>query len=181
MSEIEQHDAEWNDRLQDLIDGDVAGLERATTEGHVAGCARCRSQFASLKKLDALLHSKITAPSLTHSFDHHVFARINARDTQAQERARRRIDRELQENLETLSKGWRRGLLSLIGGAVAGVALALALITWTDQTGFTNTLVGAASNGIGAGFSGTLHTFLTIAIGAAIGGVVSRWLLSTVE
>jgi anti-sigma factor RsiW len=179
MSEIEQHDNDWNDRLQDLLDGDVVGAARVALETHVASCARCRIRFARLKKLDTQLQSRIAAPSLSHGFDQQVFARINAHDAQARERARRRIDRELQDNLATLAQGWRRGLISVIGGAVAGMALALALITWTDQTGIANAVVGAAS--IGTGYSGLLHTLITIAIGAVIGGAVSRWLISTVD
>jgi anti-sigma factor RsiW len=180
MSEIEQHDLEWNDRLQDLLDGDVEGPDRATLEAHVASCARCRAQFAKLKKLDALLHARIDEPHLSPSFDQQVYARINALDTRARDRARRRIDRELQENLETLAQFRRRGLLSMLGGAVAGVALAFALITWADQTGITNAVVGAASRA-GAGQPGILHTLLTIVIGATIGAAVSRLLVSTVE
>jgi anti-sigma factor RsiW len=180
MSEIEQHDLEWNDRLQDLLDGDVAGPDRAVLETHVAGCARCRAQFAKLKKMDALLHARIDEPVLSPAFDQQVYARINALDTQARDRARRRIDRELQENLELLSQGRRRGLLSMLGGAVAGVALAFALITWADQTGIANAVVGAASR-VGAGQPGVLHTLVTIVIGATIGAAVSRWLISTSE
>jgi anti-sigma factor RsiW len=180
MSEIEQHDLEWNDRLQDLLDGDAEGPDRATLEAHVAGCARCRAQFARLKKLDAILRARIDEPPLSPSFDREVYARINALDTQARARARRRIERELQENLETLAQGRRRGLLSMLGGAVAGSALAFALITWADQSGIANAIVGAASRA-GAGEPGILHTLLTIMIGATIGAAVSRLLVATFE
>jgi anti-sigma factor RsiW len=180
MSDIEQHDLEWNDQLQDLLDGDVTGGERAALETHVAGCARCRAQFAKLKKLDALLHAKIDAPAPSASFDQQVFARINAFDTHARERARRRIDRELKDNLEMLSRGWRRGLISTLAGAVAGLAVAVALITWADQSGAANAAISAVGNGFGND-TNFIHTVVTMLIGAGIGAIVSRWLTAAVE
>ena len=180
MSDIEQHDLEWNDRLQDLLDGDVAGSERAALESHVAGCARCRAQFAKLKKLDGLLRAKIDSPAPNASFDQQVFARINAFDAHARERARRRIDRELKDNLEMLSRGWRRGLISTLAGAVAGLAVAFALIAWANQSGAASAAITAASHGIGSD-AGLAHTLVTILIGAGIGAVVSRWLTAAVE
>jgi len=180
MSDIEQHDLQWNDQLQDLLDGDVTGSERAALETHVAGCARCRAQFTKLKKLDALLRARIDAPTPTASFDQQVFARINAFDTHAREKARRRIDRELKDNLEMLARGWRRGLISTLAGAVAGLALAFALIAWANQSGAASAAITAASNGIGNDAS-LLHTVVTMLIGAGIGAAVSRWLTGAVE
>jgi anti-sigma factor RsiW len=181
MSDIEHHDFEWNDRLQDLIDADVVGSARAATEAHIATCKRCRSQFTKLKKLDALLQSRVERPGPGASFDQQVFARINAFDAQARETARRRADRELKDNLERLSNDWRRRLFGVAGGATAGAALAVALIGWMNQSGLANALVGAASNSIGSGHTSTLHTFVMLAIGATVGAVVSRWVTSTVE
>ena len=181
MSDIEHHDFEWNDRLQDLIDADVVGSARAATEAHIASCKRCRSQFTKLKKLDALLQSRIDRPGPGASFDSQVFARINAFDTHAREAARRRVDRELKDNLERLANEWRRRLVGVVGGATAGAALVVALIGWMNHTGAANALVGVASNSVGGGHSSTLHTFVMLAIGATVGAAVSRWVTSTVE
>lgn len=181
MSDIEHHDFEWNDRLQDLIDGDGIGSARAATEAHIAGCKRCRSQFTKLKKLDALLQASVDRPGPGASFDQQVLARINAFDAQARETARRRADRELKDNLERLSNDWRRRLLGVLGGATAGAALAVALIEWMNRTGVANALIGAANNSVGGGHTGTLHTFVMLAIGATVGAVVSRWVTSIAE
>lgn len=181
MSDIEHHDFEWNDRLQDLIDAAVVGSARAATEAHIASCKRCRSQFMQLKKLDALLQARSDRPGPGASFDQQVLARINAFDAQARETARRRADRELKDNLERLANDWRRRLVGVLGGATAGAALVFALIGWMNQTGVANALVGAASNSVGGGHSGTVHTFVMLAIGASVGAVVSRWVTSSVE
>jgi anti-sigma factor RsiW len=180
MSDIEQHDREWNDRLQDLLDGDVASGERHGFEAHVAGCTRCRAQFSKLKRLDSLLRSKMERPVVSGGFDQQVFARIAAMDDLARDKVRRRMERELQENLQTLAAGWRRGLLSVIGGAIAGVALALAFLAWANDAGLARSVADAASTGIGSGYAGLAHTFATIVFGAAIGAGVSRLLTATV-
>lgn len=181
MSDIEHHDFEWNDRLQDLIDGDAVGSARAATEAHIASCKRCRSQFTQLKKLDALLQSSVERPGPGASFDNQVFARIAAFDAQGRETARRRVDRELKDNLERLAHDSRRRLVGVVGGATAGAALVVALMGWMNQTGVANALVGAASNSVGGGHTGTIHTFVMLAIGATVGALVSRWVTSTVE
>jgi anti-sigma factor RsiW len=180
MSDIEQHDREWNDRLQDLLDGDAAGVDRATFESHVAGCTRCRTQFTKLKRLDSSLRSKIERPFVGATFDQQVFARINAMDEQARDKTRRRMERELQDNLQILAAGWRRGLLSVIGGAIAGVALALAFLAWANDAGLAHAVADAASSGMGTGYAGLAHTVATILFGAAIGAGVSRLLTATV-
>jgi hypothetical protein len=181
MSDIEHHDFEWSDRLQDLIDADAVGSARAATEAHIASCKRCRSQFTRLKKLDALLQASVDRPGPGASFDSQVFARINAFDAQARETARRRADRELKDNLAMLSNDWRRRFFGVVGGATAGAALVVALMGWMNQTGVANALVGAASNSVGGGHIGTLHTFVMLAIGATVGAAVSRWVTSTAE
>lgn len=181
MSDIEHHDFEWNDRLQDLIDGDVVGSARATIETHVGSCKRCRTQFNRLKKLDALLQAQVERPDPGAGFDSQVFARIDAFDAQAREAARRRIDREFKDNLERLTNDSRRRLFGVAGGATAGASLVVALIGWMNQTGVANALAGAASNSVGGGHTGTLHTFVMLAIGASVGALVSRWVTSTVE
>ena len=180
MSDIEQHDREWNDRLQDLLDGDLSGTERASIESHVAGCTRCRTQFSKLKRLDVFLRSKVERPFVGVAFDQQVFARINAMNDQARDKVRQRMERELQENLRTLSAGWRRGLLSVIGGAIAGIALALAFLAWANDAGLARAFADAASTGIGSGYAGLAHTVATLLFGAAIGAGVSRLLTATV-
>jgi anti-sigma factor RsiW len=180
MNEFEQHESTWNDRLQDLLDGDVGSGERAEIESHLASCARCRAQYAQLKRLDAKLTAKLDAPMLDASFERQVLARIAALDAHAREHARVQADRELQENLRSLSRSWRRVLAFLIGGAIAGIALAFALTTWADAAGMSEKLLGAAS-GLGLGHADSLHALMIALVGACIGGGISKWLATALE
>jgi anti-sigma factor RsiW len=181
MTEFHRHDDTWNDRLQDLLDGEISATDRVATESHLAGCVRCRAQYAQLKRLDAHLVTKLDLPALDSAFDRQLFARIESLDANARERARRRIERELEENLEHLSRGWRRTLTFLLGGAIAGIALAFAFITWIDAAGLTNRLIDAAAAGTASFQTSTLHLAITVAIVGVIGAVVSKWLASTAE
>jgi anti-sigma factor RsiW len=181
MTELHRHDDTWNDRLQDLLDGEISASDRATTESHLASCARCRAQYAQLKRVDADLITKLELPTLDSAFDRQLFARIESLDANARDRARRRLERELHENLEHLSRGWRRTLTFLLGGTVAGIALAFAFITWINAVGLTNRLIEAAAAGTAVANSGTLHLAVTLAIVAAIGIGVSKWLASLAE
>jgi anti-sigma factor RsiW len=181
MTEFDRHDETWNDRLQDLLDGEISASERVTTESHIATCGRCRAQFSQLKRLDAKLATRLDVPPLDNSFDRQLFARIESLDANARERARRRLERELQENLEHLSRGWRRTLAFVLGGTIAGIALAFAFIAWVDAAGLTDRMVGAAAAGTSSLQTSTLHVAVTVAIVAAIGAGVARWLASIIE
>lgn len=180
MNEFAQHDSTWNDRLQDLLDGDIAPSERAAIESHLVTCGRCRSQHAQLKRLDAQLAARIVAPELDASFDRQVFARIEALDARSREQARRQADQELQENLHSLARSWRRGLAFLIGGAIAGIALAFAFTAWADAAGMSAKLLGAAS-GLGLEHADGFRTLMIAMIGAGIGGGISKLLAATFD
>ena len=181
MTEFEQHDAQWNDLLQDQIDGELVASDRVALDSHVAGCPRCRAQLSKLKRLDHLLHAKLEPPPLSSTFDQQVFARIHAMNEQAQERTRRRMERELQDNLQALSRTWRRSLLSVIGGAIAGIALALAFLNWASEASLAKSLVIAATNSVGQGYSNVIQVLITMIVGAAIGAGVSRLMSATVD
>lgn len=181
MNEIAQHDIEWNDRLQDLLDGDLSHGERTTVEAHLAGCTRCRSQFARLKRIDALLRTQTEAPEPHASFDQQLFARIHAMDARETERARRRMEKELQQNLRSLSRSWRRNWISVLAGTGAGIASALALLSWIDTAGIASAVAGAARSTVGFGTLGLLNTAIMMLVGALIGAGVARWLVTNAD
>lgn len=180
MNDIEHHDSTWTDRLLDLLDGDVDASERSAIESHVATCTRCRAHYARLKQLDAKLAVSLDAPRLDPSFDRQVFARIEALDARQRDLARRQADREFQQNLQLLARRWRRGVVYLIGGAVAGIALAFALLSWAEAAGVADRVLGSM-DGFGSENVDVLRTLLTGMIGAAIGGGISRWLADTID
>ena len=115
---IAEHQLEWNDRLQDWLDGDIDGTDSAAVESHLADCGICQQQLAAFEALDKELFSAAPAPGLSAGFDQRLFAQIDAIDETQRVAARRRAEEELQENLRALSRGWRRTLAFIVPGVV---------------------------------------------------------------
>ena len=82
----------------------------------------------------------------TIAFDAKIFAQLDAIDETKRAEARRRLEQELQQNLQALARGWRRALLFVVPGVVAGVALAFALAWWLD-TGWRDAHADRAERG----------------------------------
>jgi anti-sigma factor RsiW len=182
MTPIDRHDSTWQDRLLDLLDGDLYGAERSTVEAHLSRCARCRAQYAELKRLDTQLKRRIgtMTASLDMSFERQVLARIEALDTRSRVRARREADREFNANLQALSRHRRHALASIIGGAIAGIASALALASWVDIAAWSGELLEKTS-GLATAERDVINLLATAAVGAVIGGGISRWLAGTLD
>ena len=121
-----EHQLAWNDRLQDWLDGDLDAADAAALQAHMADCALCRARAAELQELDGKLRSAAPRLALDDAFDAKIFAQIDAIDDSQRAAARHRLEQELQQNLQTLARGWRRALLFVVPGVIAGVALALA-------------------------------------------------------
>jgi anti-sigma factor RsiW len=49
------HDIQWNDRLQDWLDGDLDASDTAALLAHMADCAACRARADELQALDRSL------------------------------------------------------------------------------------------------------------------------------
>jgi anti-sigma factor RsiW len=181
MNDIAQHDHEWGERLQDLLDGDATHADRVALEAHLASCAHCRSQFTQLKRLDVQLRGNLETLTASASFDQQLFARMRVVDEREAERVRRRIETEFQQDLRSLSQRWRRNWISLLGGAFAGIAAAFALLSWIDAAGIPAAVAGAAHSNFGFGTTSLLHTLVLLVIGSVIGAVTARWLTTTVD
>ena len=54
-SAAREHQLEWNDRLQDWLDGDLDATETAALQAHMADCASCRARAEELQQLDRSL------------------------------------------------------------------------------------------------------------------------------
>lgn len=174
MNEFEQHDTSWDDRLQDLLDGDLDLSERAGVESHINTCPRCRRRHTQLKRLDVQLTSKLPSLHLDAAFDRQIFARIDALEGLGRDRARRRVELELQQNLAALSRDWRRRVSLLIGGAIGGIGIALALMGWAEMSGITERLL-TTLNGL-AVEPASLRTGMAVFTGALAGAGISGWL-----
>jgi anti-sigma factor RsiW len=175
------HDIEWNDRLQDWLDGDLDAADAAALQAHMAGCAACRARADELQALDRSLRSAAPRLALDDAFDAELFAQIEAVDESKRAEARQRIEQELQQNLQALARGWRRALLFIIPGVIAGVALAFALTWWMNDAGVMRALIAQSAAEFGPGNSGQVQLIATTLLGAALGGLIARWLATVVE
>jgi anti-sigma factor RsiW len=184
MSDPSTHLAEWNDRLQDWLDGDLNAADEAELQAHMADCALCRARADELRELDFNLANAAPRIALDDAFDARLFARIDemvdaAHDSQ-RAAARQRMEQELQQNLQALARGWRRSLLVVVAGAIAGVAMAFGLTTWLNDAEVMHTLV-VESARLGSENSGSVHLVVTTLLGATLGGAIARWLASVAE
>jgi anti-sigma factor RsiW len=175
-----EHLLAWNDRLQDWLDGDLSAPETAALQAHMADCAMCRARADELRELDFNLASAAPRLTLDDAFDAKLFAQIDAIDETQRSEARRRVEQELQQNLQALARGWRRALLFIIPGAVAGLALALGLASWLNDADVMQQLVSQSAR-LGSGNSGLVHLTVTTVLGAGVGAMVARWLATVVE
>jgi anti-sigma factor RsiW len=175
------HDIEWNDRLQDWLDGDLDAADAVALQAHMAGCAACRARADELQALDRSLRSAAPRLALDDAFDAELFAQIDAVDESKRAEARQRIEQELEQNLQALARGWRRALLFIIPGVIAGVALAFALTWWMNDAGVMRALIAQSAAEFGPGNSGQVQLIATTLLGAALGGLIARWLATVVE
>ncbi|HKU13138.1 MAG TPA: zf-HC2 domain-containing protein [Steroidobacteraceae bacterium] len=175
------HHLEWNDRLQDWLDGALDSADAAALQAHMADCALCRARAKELQELDRSLASAAPRLALDDSFDARIFAQIEAFDETKRAEARRRIELELQQNLQTLARGWRRALLFTLPGVVAGVALAFGLAAWLSDASVMQALVVESTAKLGAASAAPMQLVAITVLGASLGGLVARWLASVVE
>jgi anti-sigma factor RsiW len=175
MTKIE-HDFEWNDRLQDLVDGDLSPEEHAAIEAHVESCAVCANQLAALRALDAELREATPRLALDAAFDERLFARIDSADEARLAKERQRLKDELESDLANLTREWRRTLAIIVPSVLAGIALAFGLAEYFGTAEWMQSLTAQSAGEIGTANAAYLHIVLTSAFGAAVGYTVARWL-----
>ena len=71
------HD-EWNDRLSEYIDGELTPSEQRALEAHLAGCAGCRTDLASLRAVVTRAEALTDTPPASDLWPG-IAARISAR------------------------------------------------------------------------------------------------------
>jgi anti-sigma factor RsiW len=170
------HSEQWDGRLQDWLDGELNTAESAVFEAHLAGCGECQQTLVALEKLDEALVEATPPMELNQAFDQRLFAQIGALDETKRIEARRRLEQEWQQQMQALSRNWKRTLAFLIPGVIAGIAFAFAVLAWLDSSGVTSNLVAQGSAELGSGSSDLLRVGLTGVIGAAMGAGLAPWL-----
>jgi anti-sigma factor RsiW len=176
-----EHELAWNDRLQDWLDGDLSDADAAALQAHMADCAACRARAEELQELDRSLVSAAPPLTLDATFDARIFAQIDAIDDSRRAEARQRLEQELQQNLHALARNWRRALLFIVPGVVAGIALAFGLAAWLNDASVMQALVVESAGKLGSETPSLVHLAATTVLGAALGGTIARWLASVVE
>jgi anti-sigma factor RsiW len=176
-----EHELAWNDRLQDWLDGDLDATDAVALQAHMADCAMCRARADELRALDRSLRSAAPRLALDDTFDAKIFAQIEAIDDSKRAAARQRVEQELQQNLQALARGWRRALLFIVPGVIGGVALAFALTWWLTDAGLMRALIVQSAAEFGAGNSSLVQPIATALLGAALGGMIARWLASVLD
>lgn len=187
----QDHDELWSDRLLDRVEGDLNAADAARFDAHRAGCAICRQQLHDLAQLDVSLRAALPPIALDESFDRRLFARIDAVDDSQRVAARQRAERDFRQNLQSLALGWKRTLAFVIPGVACGIALAFAVTGWFDGTGVTQAVAIESTQGVmsiggmNAAFAGDIAALmrlsLTAALGAGIGLLVARWLVTAAD
>ena len=120
---------DWEERLQDWIDGDLDPAQSAAFDEHIAGCLSCHARMNALQALDAALSRSFSQETPEESFDRRVLERIAAAATADRAAARARVEREWRDQMAALSRQWRNAWRSMILNGLAGAALLVALST----------------------------------------------------
>lgn len=177
----QDHDLQWNDSLQDWLDGDLSAAEAGALEAHLAGCEACQALLAQLRGLDSSLLAAAPRLELDMAFDQRLFAQIDAIDDTQRALARAQAEQEFQKNLSNLTRGWRRALAFAIPGLIGGVALAFVVTGFFDQSGLAGEVVQKSASQFGTVGANYTHLLLTTLIGAGIGAGLARWLSTAME
>lgn len=175
------HSLQWDDRLQDGLDGDLADADAPVFEAHLAGCELCQQRLADFEQLASALQSGSPRLSLNETFDVRLFAQIDAIDETQRAAARHKVEQELQNSLHALSRSWRRTLTFVVTGVAGGLALAFALMGYFDVSGLTGKVVAEGASELGGNSANLIHIAFIAAMGASIGGVMAGWLTKAAE
>ena len=120
---------EWQERLQDWIDGDLDLAHRIAVDEHLANCAACRAHLSALRSLDAALTVGVVTQTLDVTFDRRVVDGLSAASETARVAARLRLEREWRDQQTALSHQWHDVWKSLTLNALAATAVLIALLT----------------------------------------------------
>jgi anti-sigma factor RsiW len=175
------HDLDWNDRLQDWLDGELDAAEQASFDTHLASCPRCQAHLAQLQEIDESLREAAPTATLDSAFDARLFAEVDQIDEAQRAAARARVQAEIQSELQQLTANWRQTLGIIVPGIIAGIALAFALAGYFDTAQWARSFAVQIAGEIGASTVSFIHMLMTSIVGATIGYAVARWLTPAAE
>lgn len=143
MSDAPEH-CDWEEGLQDWIDGDLNPAQRAVLDEHIASCTSCHARMDALQAIDAALSKSFSQQTPEESFDRRVLERIAGAARADRAAARARLEREWRAQMAVLSHQWRTACRSLALNVSAGAALLIALAKTFDALPFVYRLIDQA-------------------------------------
>jgi anti-sigma factor RsiW len=120
---------EWDERLQDWIDGDLDPAASTVLEAHLAGCDACQARLRAFRAVDARLSASLARQTLSTSFDRTVLAHIDGAAKAGRAAARARLEQAWQAEIGAFSRQWRTAFRSMILNALLVAALLVAFLT----------------------------------------------------
>lgn len=183
------------ERIQDLVDGALAGARKRRAAAHVAACGACRTELESWRALFRTLE-ELPALEPGPGFAERVMAAVDLRTATASVPAWKRLPAEALATARKLVPSTRRGW-ALASGAVAapaaavvaalGAVVAHPLLTVRDLAAFVSwrlgDLVGAAGTWALGRFVDSpflaqtwgLVELIATSPGVAVGGLLALW------
>jgi anti-sigma factor RsiW len=175
----EQHLQEWDDTLQDWLNGELAPAARARFAAHLESCEICSDQVAGFERVDEALTQALPRLTLDNAFERRLFSKIDAIDEHARAAKRRQAERELEAERRLLARTWRRSVLTVVPSVIAGIVLAVSLSSYFSGSELVGSLVADGAAALGRNTAGMLHLGVTSLIGAGVGLTIARWLTRT--
>lgn len=121
--------SDWDEWLQDRIDGDLEPTQSTALDEHIASCSACRARLDALRAVDAALSGHLSGEVPGASFDQIVLKHIVAAADADRDAARARVEQEWRDQMAVLSRQWHKAWRSMILNALAGSALLVAMVT----------------------------------------------------
>jgi anti-sigma factor RsiW len=135
---------EWDERLQDWIDGDLDPAASAVLEAHLAGCDACQARIQAFRAVDATLCASLARQTLPASFDRTVLAHVDGAANAVRAAARARLEQAWEAEIGAFSRQWRTAFRSMILNALLVTALLVTFLTrlpgWAATTGLSDEL-----------------------------------------
>jgi anti-sigma factor RsiW len=120
---------DWDERLQDWIDGNVGPSGSAALEAHIAGCPRCLARRSAFQAVDSALSQGLPREALSADFDRSLLARIDRAPLSERAAARARLEQAWQTEVGAFSRQWHAALRSMILNALLATGLLAAFLT----------------------------------------------------
>jgi predicted anti-sigma-YlaC factor YlaD len=135
------HLSQWQDHLQDSLDGALVAAEQAKLDEHLSTCAECRAEQTKLLALHALFERQLgNAPTLSADFSARVLASVDEQEQARRAAAKVRAERDFQKRRQAFELDWRslwqRHMGSIVAGTTTIAAVAAMLgATWSSLRG----------------------------------------------